>query len=178
MLIGKKVCLAPVLQADAPAFFSWFNSLDLAHSNGPYHPTAQNKFDQWFSGIGNDSSRVVFCIRQQVDLRLLGYVQITNIQQVSRTGELGILIGNQSDLGQGFGQESITMALAFCWRDLNLQRVSLFVIGQNPRAVHVYRKVGFEVEGTLRRASYVDGDFRDITVMGILRAEPMSQSAR
>ena len=171
MLIGEKVCLGPVLQSDGPLFFNWLNNLDLAHGNGAYRPTDQARFDQWFGGISHDNSRVVFGVRLRGDLRLMGYVQLINIQSVARTAELGVLIGEPGDRGQGFGQEAVRMALGFGWRDLNLQRVSLFVIGENPAALRAYAKAGFQVEGTLRRASYVDGAFRDITVMGVLRED-------
>ncbi len=169
MLIGEKVCLGPVLQTDGPMFFGWLNDLDLVHRNGPYRPMDQAKFDLWFGGICHDASRVVFAIRRKADLRLLGYVQLINILPAPRTAELGVLIGATSDRGQGYGQEAVRMAVQFGWRDLNLQRISLLVIGENPNAARVYLKSGFEVEGLLRRASYVNGAFRDITVMGILR---------
>jgi RimJ/RimL family protein N-acetyltransferase len=174
MLIGKKVCLGPMLQGDEPILFNWFNTLGLTYSNGPYRPYDQPKFNEWFAGVGADPTRVVFSIRQYGDLRLLGYVQIVNIQSVPRTADIGILIGNKSDQGQGFGQEAMGMAVEFCWRDLNLQRLALNVIGPNPRAVHTYQKVGFAVEGTLRQAAYVNGQYLDITAMGILR--PRSES--
>ena len=172
MLIGEKVCLGPVLQTDAPVFFGWLNNLALAHGNGPYRPTDQAKFDQWFGGISSDATRVVFSIRRQGDLRLMGYVQLINIQAVPRMAELGILIGDPADRGQGFGQEAVRLAVGFGWRDLNLQRITLLVIGQNPAAIHAYARAGFEPEGTLRRASYVNGAYRDIQIMAILRSEP------
>ncbi|HEX4179264.1 MAG TPA: GNAT family protein [Caulobacteraceae bacterium] len=171
MLIGDKVCLGPVLQTDAPSFFNWLNSLDLVHVNGPYRPTDQARFDQWFGGIASDSTRVVFTIRAKTDVRLMGYIQIINIQPVARTAEMGILIGDPSDRGHGIGQEAVGLALKFCWRDLNLQRVALFIVGDNPPALNAYAKAGFEVEGRLRRAAYVNGAFHNITVMGVLRPD-------
>jgi RimJ/RimL family protein N-acetyltransferase len=171
MLVGKEVCLGPVLQDDGPTFFGWINSLDLARDNGPYRPTDQAKFNEWFVGIGADPARVVFAIRRRGDLRLLGYLQIVNIQLAARSAELGVIIGEPTDQGQGFGQEAIGMALDFCWCDLNLQRLTLFVVGDNPRALHVYGKAGFGIEGVMRRAAYVDGQFRDITIMATLRPE-------
>jgi RimJ/RimL family protein N-acetyltransferase len=44
------------------------------------------------------------------------------------------------------------------------------VVGDNPRAVRVYDKAGFEVEGVMRRAAYVNGGYQDVTVMAALRA--------
>jgi len=170
MLIGEKVCLGPVLQGDAPLMFSWTNNFDLVRSNGPYRPTDEAKFNDWFAGVGRDPGRVVFAMRKQGDLRLLGYVQIVNIQAASRIAEIGVLVGNPLDQNQGYGQEAMRMAVDFSWRSLNLQRLSLWVIGDNPRAVHVYGKAGFQVEGVMLRAAYVDGRYQDVTVMGVLRS--------
>jgi len=98
------------------------------------------------------------------------YVQIVNIQAASRIAEIGVLVGNPLDQNQGYGQEAMRMAVDFSWRSLNLQRLSLWVIGDNPRAVHVYGKAGFQVEGVMLRAAYVDGRYQDVTVMGVLRS--------
>jgi len=51
--------------------------------------------------------------------------------------------------------------------------VALTVLANNPWALHVYEKAGFEVEGRLRRATYVDGAFIDVMVMAALRSGPI-----
>jgi RimJ/RimL family protein N-acetyltransferase len=171
MLIGAKVCLGPVLNGDAPALFNWVDSPDIALTNGSYRPADEAKFIVWLTGFGSDPTRVFFAIRRQGDLRLLGYVQITNIHPILRSAEIGIAIGNAEDRGQGFGLEAVRMAVDYCWRDLNLQRVSLSVLSNNPGARHVYGKAGFKVEGTLRYGAYANGQFHDLTLMAILRAD-------
>jgi len=169
MLIGSKVCLGPVLTEDAPKLLNWSNSLGLCHANGPYRPCDQGRFDEWFFGIAKDNSRVVFSIRRLSELRLIGYLQLVNIQPVHRTAEIGILIGGDADRNQGCGQEALKMAIAYSWRDLNLQRLSLTVVGDNPRAIHAYLRAGFSMEGLMPRAVYVDGRYQDVTAMGLLR---------
>ena len=171
MIIGQKVCLGPLLHGDAPLMFNWLNTLTLAHQNGTYRPNDQMAFDRWFAALGDDRSKVMFGIRAREDLRLLGYIQITNIHAVCRTAELGILMGSPDDRNKGFGQEALRLALAFCWNDLNLNRLTLYVHGHNPAAIHAYEKVGFVTEGRMRQGGYVDGNFVDITVMGLLRHE-------
>jgi RimJ/RimL family protein N-acetyltransferase len=169
MLAGDRVCLGPLLRSDGPLLFGWLNTLSVGRFNGAYRPTDEAKFDQWFAAAGADPARVVFAIRRKSDMRLLGFVQIVDINAAHRTASLGILIGAANDRGQGFGQEAIRLAVDFGWQDLNLQRLTLFVFGDNPQAARAYQNVGFEIEGTMRRAAYVDGRFQDITVMGMLR---------
>jgi RimJ/RimL family protein N-acetyltransferase len=59
----------------------------------------------------------------------------------------------------------------FAFDDLNLQRVGLRVWGANTRAQRLYEKLGFVVEGRLRRAGYVNGRADDLVVMGLLRED-------
>ncbi len=169
MLIGKQICLGPMFQADARPIFNWRNNVDLMHLDGLYRPVSQLQFDEWFNSIGKDSGRVVFSIRKPGDLALLGFIQIGKIHPVYRSAELGIMIGEGVNRGKGYGQEALRLTIDFCWQELNLQRLAVAIVGNNAPARRAYEKVGFELEGVMRRAIYVAGHFEDLTFMGLLR---------
>lgn len=172
MLIGQKICLGPILQPDAAAIFKWRNSVGLMHMNGQYLPFSQRSFEEWFNLIGKDPSSVVFAIRKQGNLDLLGYVQIGEIHPLFHTAIIGIIIGEAVNRGKGYGEEALRLCVDFCWKELNLQRLSLLIAGENEIAVRAYTKAGFEKEGTLRRAIYTNGAYVDGTLMGLLRPMP------
>ncbi len=169
MLIGSKICLAPMFQADAPIIFNWRNCADIMRSDGLYRPTSQSAFEEWFASIGRDSTKVVFSIRRQGDLAFLGYIQIVNIHASNRSAELGIMIGESANRQRGYGQEALTLCVGFCWSELNLQRLSMIVFGDNPAALRAYHKAGFEIEGIMRRAIYINGAYQDATMLALLR---------
>jgi len=169
MLKGEKIVLGPLMPNDAAPMFQWLNDIELAHLNGPYRPTDGMGFGPWFNGLGKDLSKAFFAIRTATDLRFVGYVVISNIHAVFRSAELGIVIGAEADRCHGWGQEALSLALRFCWNDLNLHRVSLLVFGKNDRAVGAYAKAGFQHEGVLREAAFVGGHYVDITVMAALK---------
>jgi len=104
---------------------------------------------------------------------LLGHLHISNIQPMFRSADIGLNIGDPGQRRQGYGREALKLAMGYCWGELNLQRVALTVLANNPWALHVYEKAGFEVEGRLRRATYVDGAFIDVMVMAALRSGPI-----
>jgi RimJ/RimL family protein N-acetyltransferase len=52
---------------------------------------------------------------------------------------------------------------------LNLHRVSLNVLAHNERAIVSYLHAGFVIEGTLREAAFIDGQWRDVVAMAALR---------
>jgi RimJ/RimL family protein N-acetyltransferase len=171
MLIGEKVCLGPMLLPDAPIIFGWQNTVSLSHLNGNYLPVSQRSFDEWFGAIGKDPSRVVFSIRKHGALELLGYIQLTEIHPIFRSAFLGIVIADPANRGKGYGQEALKLCIGFAWTDLNLQRLSLTITGHNEPAMRAYKKVGFEVEGVLKRAVFTNGAYVDATVMGLLKSD-------
>ncbi len=171
MLIGEKVCLGPILQADGAFIFNWLNNVGLMHLNGNYVPVSQRSFDEWFAGIGKDPSRVVFSIRKHGNLEFLGYIQLTEIHAVFRSAVVGISIGDPANRGKGYGHEALTLCIGFCWKDLNLRRLSLMIVGRNEPATRAYKKAGFEQEGLLKRAIFANGAYMDATIMGLLRSD-------
>jgi RimJ/RimL family protein N-acetyltransferase len=82
---------------------------------------------------------------------------------------LGITIGDPTNRGKGYGQEALRLCIGFCWNELNLQRLSLLIAGENGAALHAYQKAGFQTEGVLRRSIYRNGEYVDGTIMGLLR---------
>jgi putative acetyltransferase len=55
---------------------------------------------------------------------------------------------------------------------LNLHRLELQVYTDNERAINLYKKFGFEIEGTLRDYAYGDGHYLDAYEMARLRPRP------
>jgi ribosomal protein S18 acetylase RimI-like enzyme len=69
--------------------------------------------------------------------------------------------------GQGIGTNLIRSTLA-ATRTIGLHRVELTVRQNNTRAIELYRKVGFVVEGLQRDAVQIDGLYENIVCMAIL----------
>jgi RimJ/RimL family protein N-acetyltransferase len=69
--------------------------------------------------------------------------------------------------GQGIGEHLIRQTLAAA-KELGLVRIELTVRETNVNAIALYKKVGFEIEGVLRKATYVDGVYTNSIAMSIL----------
>ncbi|SFC50117.1 GNAT family N-acetyltransferase [Tropicimonas isoalkanivorans] len=54
---------------------------------------------------------------------------------------------------------------------MGLHRVDLRVLSFNTRAIACYRACGFVHEGTEREAAFIDGEWHDDWIMGILSHE-------
>lgn len=68
------------------------------------------------------------------------------------------------------GIGSLLLGQAISWARQNelVRRIELAVFVENERAIHLYRKFGFEQEGRLRKAIYRDGAYHDNAIMALL----------
>lgn len=71
--------------------------------------------------------------------------------------------------GRGLGRQLMEAALAKAAAN-GLERVQLDVYVDNARAIALYEKMGFELEGKRRRARKLDGVYTDILMMARLLA--------
>ena len=169
MFMGEKIWLGPVMDQERATLFQWRNDPVLAAFSGAFRQIDEAAFTQWLAGTHFPLPRVLMVIRSSVTSEPLGYLEIYNIDGVARSAEFGIVIADPANRGRGYGAEATQLAIGFCWRELDLQRLALRVVGDNPAATRLYLKTGFQHEGVLRRAAFVDGRFLDVTVMAILR---------
>ena len=171
MLRGSLAYLAPLADADAQTLFSWINDRELLLSSAPYRPTHLPDHVEWFRTIRNRPDVAIFGIRRVADDCLVGSCQLHSITQLHRSAELQIRIGRTDARGAGIGTEACTLLLHHAFNDLNLHRVSLHVFDTNERAIRLYARIGFRVEGTLRESAFIDGRWINTVIMAVLREE-------
>jgi len=73
--------------------------------------------------------------------------------------------------GKGYGTDAMKVLLRIGFEYLNLHRIGLNVFDTNPRAIHVYEKVGFTKTGVNRHTDYVEGKYVNDVQMDILEDE-------
>jgi RimJ/RimL family protein N-acetyltransferase len=69
--------------------------------------------------------------------------------------------------GQGLGQRLAIAAIERA-RALGMERIELEVFASNERAIGLYRKLGFSIEGVKRRARKLDGQYDDNVLMALM----------
>lgn len=73
--------------------------------------------------------------------------------------------------GRGLGQPALSAIMSIAFEQLCAHRLWLDVFEINARALHVYRKAGFQQDGTLREAIYRDGKFHTLLLFSMLDQE-------
>ncbi len=88
-------------------------------------------------------------------------------QAVRHAVVLGITV-DQAWRGQGIGTLLMRRAIEWAKGTGIVIRIELFVLERNSVAIHLYQKLGFEVEGRRRKAIFRDGEYHDELMMGLL----------
>ncbi len=83
------------------------------------------------------------------------------------TYDLGITI-HRDWRDQGVGGAMLRSMIEWCHSNPNVRRLELWVFPNNPRAVHLYEKLGFQHEGVRRKSYLKDGEMLDLILMGML----------
>lgn len=126
----------------------------------------------------SDHNTIVFTICSLNPDHVVGKTAFYRIDWVGRTAVFYIAIAEAKNWSVGFGQETTNLMVDYAFETLNLNRIQLHVHAGNQRAVNVYKKAGFQTEGTLRQAMFHNGRYCDFYVMGILATDRKVKNAK
>ena len=84
--------------------------------------------------------------------------------RINHRGEIGMMVRDDWQ-GKGVGRALMQAVIDLADKWLNLTRIELTVFTDNEVAIALYRKFGFEIEGTLRKYAFRDGEFVDAYAM-------------
>lgn len=88
----------------------------------------------------------------------------------AHSAHLGMMVHDDFQ-GQGIGSALLMAAIDLAENWLNLSRIELEVFVDNEPALKLYRKFGFEIEGTLKDFAFRDGKYVDTYTMARIKGE-------
>jgi diamine N-acetyltransferase len=176
-LIGKRMRLRAVEKTDIEIFCRWINDPEVTENLMLVFPMSRLEEERWYEKmLESPPSEHVMVIetsdpQKQGQWLTIGTCQFFDIDWRNRSGEVGIMIGEKAFWDQGFGTETMGLLLEHGFDTLNLHRVWLRVYAKNPRAIRAYEKAGFIHEGVFRQGHYQHGQYFDVHLMSVLKAE-------
>lgn len=169
MIIGNKVKLRALIEDDIERLRNWRNMPELFLYHFSPFPISQMEQKHWFETYTSGGRQTVFIIETEKELPI-GYTLIKDLDHKNQCAEVGLYLSPEFQ-EQGYGKDAFHTLMKFCFHQLNLHRLMLEVFEFNERAVQMYKKLGFQVEGTLRDAYFCENKFHNILIMSILHDE-------
>ena len=103
-----------------------------------------------------------------VDDEVVGYAELITYPQAPRhrhAGEINMIVVHAEWQGKGVGRALMQAMIDLADNWLNLNRLSLSVWASNERAMCLYQKCGFAVEGVMKNFVFSHGTYTDACLM-------------
>lgn len=99
-----------------------------------------------------------------------GQISLHSIKWFNRKAMITLFVYPECQR-KGLGHAALQMLIEFSFQVMNLYRLEAEIVAGNEASIRLVEKSGFRREGTLRQAKYLNGQYYDIYVYGLLREE-------
>lgn len=170
-LVGRTVYLRPLEEDDAIECHVWLNDPEVRRTLAARARAVTVADSREFIAAARARGDQLFAIVTCADGVYIGNAGLESIDAVNRRADLGIVIGRKELWGRGYATETVALLCGYAFETLNLHRVSLACYANNPRALRIYERLGFRIEGRRRDHVFIDGEWFDEITMGLLAGE-------
>lgn len=135
----------------------------------------EDAYQKYFADLSDPSARqFTILLKQETgEPKVIGRIVLAEVIEGWKAELWRIYIADLSLRGKGYGKQALLAIMKYCFEELKLERLYLdFYLG-NP-AEYLYRSVGFQSEGVLRRNCRKNGVLHDVHLVSMLRDEYMA----
>jgi RimJ/RimL family protein N-acetyltransferase len=176
-IAGTLVTLRPVAVTDVPVLHAAMTDPEVATLTGTVHRRADAGREKWtvaeleriYASWAVAEDRLVWVIVDNATGTVVGESVLNDLDTGNHSCRFRIWISGVR--GKGLGTEATRLTLQHAFAEQGLNRVELEVFDFDPRARHVYEKVGFVHEGVKRQALLFDEEWVDAHLMSALASE-------
>jgi RimJ/RimL family protein N-acetyltransferase len=151
----------------ADAMFAWMQDPEVSRNLGLRTEPTLEKTHNWIEQALKDPQVCPFAIESNG--KHVGNVIFDHIDRYISNARLSVYIGEARGTGAAF--TGLYLAIREAFSTLGLNKIWLTVHTRNARAIAVYIKLGFQVEGIVRDDFRLDGQLVPTLHMGLLRRD-------
>jgi RimJ/RimL family protein N-acetyltransferase len=173
MLRGDRVGLRARHETDVPILQSELYDDVATRSRAdsrPWRPISPGSAASPYRITDPTDDVAYFSVVELAGNELAGEALLWGIDSHNRTAHLGISL-RPAFRGRGLGTDVVRVLCNYGFTVRGLQRLQVDTLADNAAMISAATHVGFAREGTLRRSAWVNGDFADEVVLGLLASE-------
>ena len=159
---GLKVVFRPEKPTDTEMLWVMFSTLSKKSASNLLPPFPRERIESWTSEINyNEVLAIVAELNEKDNKRIIGSTSLrfNSAEALKHKTELGLTIHDDyQNLGIGTALLKHIIKVA---KSKKLKKIHLNVSAENDHAIHLYKKAGFVIEGTLHNESFVNRRYRD-----------------
>ena len=165
-IVGKNVYLRPITEEDTDLIVTWRNS-DAVRPYFIYQkPFTKEGHLNWLKTMIETECGYQFIVCKVEDDEPIGCTYLRDYDREHHKIEYGVFLGSEDVKGKGIGTEILGLTLQFAFDELDVHKVFARAFSDNPASIGSFLKGGFEKEAYLKDEVYVNGQYRDIVLLG------------
>ncbi|ALC86343.1 hypothetical protein AM499_11260 [Bacillus sp. FJAT-22090] len=166
-LEDEKVILKEYEEDHFSKTVEWLNQLEIRQNFGIKNNITLDQHKQWFSNLENTFIKAIYDKQNSL---YVGNI-LLQLNDSNQSAFFQIYLGEVSAMGRGIATSTLYIILDYVFLHMQYNRVWLKVFPHNQKAIKLYEKTGFVLEG-IERESYRDKDsFRNQMVFSILKRD-------
>ena len=162
--VYEDVRIAPFFPELLPTVAAWLATSDVQRNFAVWYPEDDAALFRHF--FETPSTRYFAIFYRDVFVGLVGGEQI---DAAGRKVEMKKFIGEEGYRGLGIGKTATFLWLHHVFEDLGFNKVYIYSLDTNIRNINLNHRLGFEVEGILVEDAFLEGSYRDVVRMSLLR---------
>ena len=174
LFVGELVRLRAVQPSDWEYFYEWDKDTDPGRMTDevwfPNTVEYARGYAEHESRRRGEADTFRFMIERVSDEAVIGTLNVININRRCGTFMYGLAIAPAYHR-QGYASEAIRLVLRYYFHERNYQKCNTEVFGYNEPSMRLHEKLGFVLEGRLRRYVYSGGAYHDALMYGMTREE-------
>jgi RimJ/RimL family protein N-acetyltransferase len=173
MLVGKLVTLRARLDSDVPILHTHLYedvSTRVRADSRAWHPIPLSSGVSYYAVQSPAADLALFSVVHNANGALAGEALLWGIDAHNRSAHVGLSLLPEYR-GRGLATNVVMVLCRYGFSILGLNRLQIETLSDNAAMIAAAQKVGFVVEGTHRRASWVNGAFCDDMHLGLLASE-------
>jgi diamine N-acetyltransferase len=178
MYRGEHVILRALEMTDIDHIMKFYNEWGLRRWTGVPLPKSKHAIEIWLEKASiSDPWKdgvVYFVVIDKQTYEFLGIARFYDIKNPHHRASLGVSIYDPEHRMKGYGTDATCLMLWVGFHVLGLHSVYLDTMEDNERAIHVAEKAGFKKVGIFRETELIDGEYKGLLYMDILKQEFMS----
>ncbi len=171
MINNEKVIIRKSIKSDAKALIEYLNVIGgesdyLTFGIGEFELSVEQE-EEFIESISKKENAL--SILAEVNGKVIGNLNFSGglRKRTAHVGEFGISILKEY-WGNGIGEELLKYLIDWSKNSGIVRKINLKVRSDNTRGIHLYKKFGFTEEGILKRDLFMNGEFYDSILMGLL----------
>jgi len=177
-LEGERVTLRPFKEEDFPHIKACLTDEEVLKLTGSdmdfdFEEEEENILD-WYRSRHTQTDRLDLAIVDPILDILVGEAVINLYDESTHSMNFRILIGPQGR-NRGLGTEATLLLIDYVFKNTTLHYLTLDVLEFNPRARHVYEKIGFVKNGVHKNELEFEGEWIDSIQMKLTRETWLSK---